>query len=87
MNLIYILLIIIFIYYLYLIKSSNTIENFYTFYLPFYHKSVNEKIQNLSKSKYNYFKNIFDYKIFKVGFTSKSYNYIRLLSSLLISVE
>ena len=34
--------------------SYNTIENFYTFYLPFYHKSVNEKIQNLSKSKYNF---------------------------------
>ena len=84
MNLIYVLLIIILIYYLYLIKSSNTIENFYTFYLPFYHKNVNEKIINLSKSKYNYFKNIFNYEILKVGFTLKSYNYIRLLSSLLL---
>lgn len=84
MNLIYILLIIIFIYYLYLIKSINTIESFYTFYLPFYNKNVNKKIRNLKQSKYNYFKDIFNYETLKIGYTSKSYDYIRLLSSLLL---
>jgi hypothetical protein len=84
MNLIYILLIIIFVFYLYLIKSVKTIENFYTFYLPFYNKNVNEKIQKLQQHKYNYFKYIFNYKTFKIGYTLESYNYIKLLSSLIL---
>ena len=84
MNLIYILLIIIFVFYLYLIKSIKTIENFYTFYLPFYHKSVNEKIQKLEQYKYNYFKDVFNYKILKIGYVSNCYNYIKLLTSLIL---
>ena len=64
-----ILLIIIISFYLYLyFRSSGTIENFYTFYLPFYKKEVSEKIVNMKQYHKPFFRNVFRNNIIKMGY-------------------
>ena len=84
-----ILLIIIISFYLYLyFKSTGTIENFYTFYLPFYKKDVNKKIINMKQYKKPFFRNVFKNNIIKMGYlrnVKKEKHFMSLLSKLILS--
>jgi TRAP-type uncharacterized transport system substrate-binding protein len=90
MNNIYIFLfIIVIIFYIYLILNNkkNITEGFYTFYLPFYDNHVNNSIKKLQQYNQPYFKDIFDYNTFKIGYTINFNNidvYIKLLSKLIM---
>jgi hypothetical protein len=85
-----ILLIIIISFYLYLyFRSSGTIENFYTFYLPFYKKEVNKKIINMKQYNKPFFRNVFKNNIIKMGYIRDSggreKHFMNLLSKLILS--
>ena len=85
-----ILLIIIISFYLYLyFRKMGTIENFYTFYLPFYKKEVSEKISNMEQYNKPYFRNVFKEDVIKMGYIKhneeKNENFMKLLSKLILS--
>lgn len=81
-------LLIIFLVILFFYKKNNNelIENFYTFYLPFYKPKINEKINLMNNYNEPYFKDIFDNKVYKIGFIKReNHKFGKLLVSLLIA--
>lgn len=81
-------LLIIFLVILFFYKKNNNelIENFYTFYLPFYKPKINEKINLIKNYNQPYFKDIFKYKVIKIGLIKRENNeFEKLLVSLLIA--
>jgi len=81
-------LLIIFLVILFFYKKNNNelIEKFYTFYLPFYKPKINEKINLIKNYNQPYFKDIFKYKVIKIGLIKRENNeFEKLLVSLLIA--